>query len=103
MIPVVRPVARGGIVQSEMDDYPVAGEVECRFVFFLLAVRAMSFVEQRGTAFTEIHHFVAVSQHALQLSRIRIDLPVLYACTVCHAITYTSYLNLILTVGSCAK
>ena len=42
VIPVIRPVARIGIVQPEVDDDPVGGKVEGGLAFLLLVVRTVS-------------------------------------------------------------
>lgn len=42
VIPVIRPVARVGVVQSEMDDDPVGGKVEGGLAFLLLIVGTVS-------------------------------------------------------------
>ena len=45
VIPIVRPVARIGVVESEMDNNQVACKIESCPVFLLFAVRTVSFVQ----------------------------------------------------------
>ena len=42
VIPVIRPVTRVGVIQSEMDDDPVGGKVEGFLAFLLFVVRTVS-------------------------------------------------------------
>ena len=65
VVAVVRPVARVGVVQSEVDNHPVGLEIESFPIFINFRVGPMTAVEQRRTRVAEVPNVVLVAQQAL--------------------------------------
>ena len=62
----VGPVARVGVVQSEMNHYPVRLEVKSLTEFLRVDVGAVALVEQRSARMSEVPDLETVAQHLLQ-------------------------------------
>ena len=65
VVAVVRPVARVGVVQSEVDNHPIGLEIKGFLIFVNLRVGPMTAVEQRRTRVAEVPNVVLVAQQVL--------------------------------------
>ena len=95
-IAVVGPVARVGIVDTQMNHHNIPCKGHRILVLLLLGVRTVSLVEQGSSRLTEIAHLVGIAQHSLQLHGIGIHFPVFHACAIGNAVAHTSHLDLVL-------
>ena len=102
-IPIVRPVAWVGIVDTQMNHHDISGKCQRILVFLLLGIRTMSLVQQGRSRLTEITYFVLVAQHLLESHRISVLFPFRHTGSICDAVTYTSYFYLLLCISSARK
>jgi len=66
-VTVVGPVARVGIVQSQMDHHHIGVEIERPGIFGSQHIRTVSLGEKRGPTVTEVPHHILFTQQFLQL------------------------------------
>ena len=95
-IAVIRPVARIGVVQSEVDNHPVGLEVKGLPIFRQLPVWLMTMPKQRCTGMAEVLDFILIAQQLLQDDRIGGMLTVVQSVAICHAVTNTGNTQLAL-------
>ena len=93
LIGVVRPVSRVGVVESEVYHNEVGLKVERGAKFRQFHVGVVSLSEERGTAVSEVAHFIFVAEHGLQAHRIGIVCPVFKSVAVGDAVTNAGYLK----------
>ena len=93
-VAIERPVARVGVVHSEVDDGDVALESLCLRPFLLLCVRTMAVAQQRGARLSEVAHLISIAKHLLQLRRIRLGSRVGESHAVCDAVADTRHARL---------
>ena len=70
LIPVIRPVTRICVVETEVDDGNVAGKFQGILEFRLIHIRPVTFSQKRRSWATKITDFVSISQKLLKLRRI---------------------------------
>ena len=90
----VRPVARVGVIETEVDDDPVGLEVEGLMELRQVDVGAVAFVEEGGSRVSEIGDFesagtIGAVEHLLQTNGICIALAVSEAVAIGDAVAHT--------------
>ncbi len=93
LITIVGPIAWVCVVDAQVDHGYVALESHGLPELLLPYVWSMPMIQQRGTRFAEIAHFILVAQHLLKLYRIGEMLPVLDARAVGDAVAHASHLD----------
>ena len=99
----VRPVARVRIVDAQVNDHDVPGEIHRLPELFLLEIRPVSVTQERRARLAEVPDLVTVAEHFLQSDRIAFPLPVIQPHPVCNAVSHAGDLNLGLHLGLPAR
>ena len=64
-IPIVGPVSRIRIINTQMNDNDVSGKSQRLLKLFLLHIRTVTFIQQSRSGFPEISNDIPLTQHAL--------------------------------------
>ena len=91
LVAEIRPVARVGIIKTEVNHYDVCLKVHGLAKLRHLHVRAMSLAQECRTRMPEILHLITVAQHRLKLHGIGFLRTVRYSRAVCHTIAHTRH------------
>ena len=103
LIAVVRPVARVGVVESEMNHHEVGLEVESLSEFRQLRVGPMAMTEQCGSRVAEVLHLVLRTQQLLQHHGIGRVLTVAQSVAIGHAVAHASHAEYMLVFALCRR
>ena len=96
LIAVVRPVARVGIVQPQMNDDEVGFEVESLSELRQLRIRPVAVTEQGGSRVAKVSDVEALAQQLLQHNRIGGVLAVAQAVAIGDAIAHAGHAEFLL-------
>ena len=91
LVAVVRPVARIGVVESEVDHDEVGLEIHRLSELRQLHIGPVAVIEQGGSRVSEVNHFVAVAQQLLQHYGIGCVLTVAQAIAEGDAVAHTRH------------
>ena len=73
---VERPVARVGVIDTQVDHHDIARKIHGLPEFLLLHIGPMPLPQQRGPGLPEIAHQIVLAQHTLKLHRVGLLFPV---------------------------
>ena len=86
-----RPVARIGVVDTEVNHHDVGTEIECISVDFLRDVRAVSATQQGRAGVAEVAHVIALAEAFLQARRVALGVAVGEAVAVGDAVAHAGH------------
>lgn len=87
IVPIIGPGARVGVINSQMDDIDVSGEVHRFREYILVEIWPERTLDKRRPVPAEIADLIIISEHHLKLGRVGIIYSVLYRRTVGDAVT----------------
>ena len=92
-VAIVRPVARIGVVDAQMDHRNIGTKLQRGTKFRLVEIGAMAMTQQGRTGFAEVLHLIPLAEQALQHHRVGILLAVGHSGAVGNTIPDTSHFD----------
>ena len=92
-VAIVRPVARIGVVDAQMDHRNIGTKLQCGTKFRLIEIGTMAMTQQGRAGFAEVLHLITLAEQALQHHRVGILLAVGHSGTVGNTIPDTGHFD----------